>query len=40
MDAKAPEAKQLRVSAIERLVHQLPQANFDILDVLVGHLVR
>jgi hypothetical protein len=40
MDSKTPEAKLLRVNEIQKLVHQLPRANFEILDLLVTHLCR
>ena len=34
------EVKTLRVNDIHRLVHQLPEANFEMLEILMMHLKR
>lgn len=32
------ESKTLRIHDIHTLVHKLPEANFEMLDLLIGHL--
>jgi len=34
------ESRTLRINDIHELVHQLPEPNFEMLDVLVAHLCR
>jgi len=34
------ESRTLRVNDIHELVHQLPESNFEMLDVLVAHLCK
>lgn len=38
--AAEKESKTLRVNDIHHLVHQLPEANFEMLDLLIGHLKK
>jgi len=34
------ESRTLRINDIHELVHQLPESNFEMLDVLVAHLCK
>ncbi|CAL1533520.1 unnamed protein product [Lymnaea stagnalis] len=38
--AAKQESKTLRILDVHRYVHQLPKANFEMLDLLIGHLKR
>lgn len=34
------ESKTLRILDVHKYVHQLPKANFEMLELLIGHLKR
>jgi len=34
------ESRTLRINDIHELVHQLPESNFEMLDVLIAHLCK
>ncbi|XP_078682923.1 rho GTPase-activating protein 26-like isoform X49 [Branchiostoma floridae x Branchiostoma belcheri] len=40
INAAKQESRTLRINDIHRLVHQLPESNFEMLDMLIGHLLN
>eukprot|EP00058_Branchiostoma_floridae_P012649 XP_002598137.1 hypothetical protein BRAFLDRAFT_82920 [Branchiostoma floridae] len=40
INAAKQESRTLRINDIHRLVHQLPESNFEMLDMLIGHLLK